>query len=456
MRPAFWRTLAWRLTLAFALVSAVALGVVGYIAYASTRSQLGALLGEQARTAVLAQAQAYAGQRGTLSGFRPTPQEGSGSDHRGAPRDGPRGDPGEVFGAWLVLDAGRRAVYAMPDVRSGQTVTGRREVPILVAERTVGYLVPSGMQLRPDRRGQEFLDRTLRAIGWAMLGATALAVLMGVLVSGTLLRPLHDLLSRIRALQRGEEPGPSPVRRDEFGTVLTAFDEMHGDVVRSQQARRQLTADIAHDLNTPLSVISGTLEGMRDGTFRVTPERLARLHQETQHMAGLVGDLRFLALADAGELQIHRRAVPVAGLVHDAVTPLQAVAARQGVALETDVRTDGLQAHVDPQRIRQVLHNLLSNALAHTPHGGRVWVSAVPEGELLRLEVRDTGSGIAPEHLPHVFDRLYRVQAARSGGGSGLGLSIVRKIVEAHGGEVGLESQQGVGTTVTVRLPLAA
>ena len=290
-----------------------------------------------------------------------------------------------------------------------------------------------------------------------MLGATLLAALLGVLMSRALLRPLGELLAGIGALRRGEAPAAPPIPgrapTDEFGEVLGAFGEMHRDVVRNQQARRRLTADIAHDLNTPLSVISGTLEGILDGTFQPTPERLRRLHREAGHMAQLVGDLRFLALADAGELQLRREPTDVVALVSGTVAPFHELAAAQGVTLTTAVPAGGLTAPLDPQRVTQVLQNLLANALAHTPCGGEVRVEAAREGGGVRLHVADTGSGIAPAALPHVFDRLYRADDSRSSGGSGLGLSICRSIVEAHGGQIDLTSTPGVGTAVTVRLP---
>ncbi|WP_081909120.1 cell wall metabolism sensor histidine kinase WalK [Deinococcus sp. YIM 77859] len=449
MKRPFWRTLAWRLTLAFVLVSALALGAVGVIAAVSTRSEFNAFLGEQARETLVRDVQSYVQAHGNVSGYWPSRPKGP--DEHPPPDDGRR----VSLSPWIVLDAEHRAVYATPDVAEGQRVVDRPETPVTVEGKTVAYLVPSGRQLHPDRRSQEFLARTAHALGWAMLGATVWAVLMGLLVSQTLLRPLAELRRGIRALQRGEA-APPPLRQsrtDEFGEVLSAFGAMHQEVLRNQQARRQLTADIAHDLQTPLSVIAGTLEGMLDGTFQPTPERLARLHRETQHVSQLVNDLRFLSLADAGELHIHRQPTAVAGLIADAVGNFQEVARAQGVTLETTLPEGDGTVPLDRVRITRVLQNLLGNALAHTPPGGRVDVTVSRSEKQVVVRVQDTGSGIAPEHLPHVFDRLYRADQARSGGGSGLGLSICRSIVEAHGGQIEITSTLGVGTAVTFTLP---
>nr|WP_256488143.1 ATP-binding protein [Deinococcus sp. HSC-46F16] len=436
------------------MVSAVTLGTVGLISAATTRSEFNALLGAQAREALAAEVQAYVRESGTVSGFRPTPPARQDGEN-GPPQPGPGNGNREVRSPWLVLDPQRRAVFPTRDVPQGGQVSGRPETPVTLNGEVVAYVVPSGMGLTPDRRGEEFLARTVSAIGWAMLGATLLAAAMGLLLSRTLLRPLRELLGGIRTLQRGQEPAPMRVaRRDEFGEVLTAFGEMHREVVRQQQARRQLTADIAHDLNTPLSVIAGTLEAILDGTFKPTPERLGRLHRETQHVAQLVNDLRFLSLADAGELPIHRQPTDLGEVITEAVGNVREVAAQKGVALRAAVPSVTLTADLDRVRIRQVIHNLLNNALAHTPPGGEVTVQAQAGPQGLRVTVQDTGSGIAPEHLPHVFGRLYRADPSRSVGGSGLGLSICKSIVEAHGGHIELSSAPDQGTAVTFTVPL--
>ncbi|WP_161883657.1 sensor histidine kinase [Deinococcus alpinitundrae] len=452
MKRPFWRTLAWRFVLACVLVSAVTLGTVGFISAASTRSQFNALLGEQAREDLAGQVQTYVQSNGTLNGFQPSSAKGRGVD--GSSRTAPNGKDRGLRSPWLVLNAQHRAVFSTPNVPRGRQVVGQPETPLTFNGTLVGYLVPSGMQARPDGRSEAFLANTYRAIGWAMLGATGLAVLIGLLLSRTLLKPLRELQIGIRALQRGEASNSLRTnRKDEFGDVLEAFDEMHQEIVRNQQARRQLTANIAHDLNTPLSVISGTLEGILDGTFKPTLQRLQRLHHETGHVTQLVNDLRFLSLADAGELQIHPRPTNVAELMTAAMSNFQEVAEQQGVTLYTELPQEELTLVVDQVRITQVLQNLLSNALAHTPTGADVKVGAAWEGNFLCVRVQDTGIGISSEDLPHVFERLYRADKSRSTGGSGLGLSICKSIVEAHGGQIRISSTLGQGTTVTFTMP---
>ncbi|GBF08151.1 putative histidine kinase, classic80 [Deinococcus aerius] len=466
MRRPFWNSLAWRLTLAFVLLSVLALSTVGVFSYAYTRSEFGRLLTYRARSDTAQQVQTYVQAHGTLAGLRlggpggPPRFNGAGpSEPPPAPPPATGGRPDVERGPFAVLDPEYRAVFATPGLPAGTQITGSRRAaadPVRLNGRIVAYLLPSGTLPRPDERSAEFLARTARAVGLAMLAVALVAVLVGVWISRTLLQPLRVLQRGIDALRRGEPHAPLPAaRRDEFGELLGAFNDMSAEVTRNQQVRRQLTADIAHDLNTPLSVIGGTLEGMLDGTFRPTPERLARLHRETEHLTRLVSDLRFLALADAGELRLTLEPTDVGALVSHTVGGFRELAERQGVGLTCQVPPGEVRVTLDPTRITQVLQNLIGNALAHTPAGGRIHVAAGVEGERLRVTVRDDGQGIAPGRLPHVFDRLYRGDAARSGTGSGLGLSISRSIIRAHGGQIGIDSAPGQGTTVRFDLPLA-
>lgn len=460
-RP-FWQTLAWRLTLAFVLVSALTLGVVGLVSTASTRTQFSALVGAQAKEAVEQEVQAYVERSGTVAGFRlPDPsrsQQPGGQARSDARSRGPEGPaPAASRSAWLVLDAGRRAVFSTPEVPQGTPVLDREATAISLGGAVVAYLAPSGVSPRLDRRSEEFLTRTAQAIGWAMLGATLIAVVMALLISHTLLKPLGDLLGGIHALQRGEAPtAPARVRRDEFGEVLEAFGAMHRSVLRSQQARRQLTADLAHDVNTPLSVVSGTLEGILDGTFEPTPARLAKLHRETQYIARLVNDLRFLSLADAGELRMNIVPTDIVALVTAATEQFRELAEAQGVSLRQVGAAQGLSVPLDGVRLTQVMQNLLHNALTHTPPGGQVTVEVGATPTAVQVRVRDTGRGIAAEHLRQVFDRLYRADTSRSSQGSGLGLSISKSIVEAHGGRIEIGSAPGEGTAVALSFPRAS
>jgi signal transduction histidine kinase len=282
---------------------------------------------------------------------------------------------------------------------------------------------------------------------------------IGALVTVVVLRllrriafPLGDIVDAARQVADGRfdvrirEWGPPPVR-----VVSRAFNDMAAQLGAHEQRRRNLLADIAHELRTPLSVIQGRLEGLLDGVYPRNDEVLGSLVDETRLLSRLVEDLRLLSHAEAGALTLCKEPTDLASLVQDVVSALQADAALQQTTLSC--RVEEMPAlDVDPARIRQVLSNLVSNALQHT-RGGTVTVAATREPTAVVLQVADTGSGIPADQLPHIFDRFYRGDQSR---GSGLGLTIARDLVRAHGGDIEAASTLGAGTILTVRLPVPA
>ncbi|RIK18387.1 MAG: hypothetical protein DCC51_10670 [Anaerolineae bacterium] len=229
---------------------------------------------------------------------------------------------------------------------------------------------------------------------------------------------------------------------------------MSADLAHSNQLRRQMTADIAHDLRTPLSVILGYSEALADGKLPGTAETYDAMHRQAQHLSRLIEDLRTLSLADAGQLSLVLRPVEPRGLLeHTALAYLPAAEAR-GIQLTLE-DADTPPIIVDPDRILQVLGNVVSNAIRHTPEGGQISLSAVAENDRVILRIRDSGPGIPSEDLPHIFDRFYRGDKARtSDEASGLGLAIARSLVEAHGGRITVENVPG-GASFAIALPVA-
>ncbi|MFF9274208.1 ATP-binding protein [Streptomyces griseosporeus] len=251
----------------------------------------------------------------------------------------------------------------------------------------------------------------------------------------------------------GRRPGARP-RRDEIARLAAAFNRMADSLQAGEERQRRLTGDIAHELRTPLANLRGYLEALRDGVVEPTPELLESLHEEALLQQRIVDDLQDLALAEAGALTYHRRTTDVRELLRAARTAHRARAEAAGV--EVVVEADGpVRVHADPDRLRQVVANLVGNALRATPPGGTVTLALRRDRERAVVEVRDTGTGIAAEDLPHVFDRFWRADPARgrATGGSGLGLAVARQIVLDHGGTIGVDSAVGAGTTVTVTLP---
>ncbi len=270
--------------------------------------------------------------------------------------------------------------------------------------------------------------------------------------------PLADVMTAADAVAAGDLS--TRVREDvpdELGQLARSFNRMASELERAEQQRRNLTADVAHELRTPLQIIQGNLEGIQDGVYEPTREIVSSTLEETRLLARLVKDLQTLSLAEAGQLPLHVLPVSAADLVEDVKTSFTGQAAAAGITLESEIAAEGaLTIQVDPDRIDQVLSNLVTNALRHTPQGGRIVLRACSLPGAVRLEVQDSGSGIAPEDLPFIFDRFYRADPARvrqPGSGSGLGLAIARQLIQAHGGQIRAESALGLGTTMIVDLP---
>lgn len=335
-----------------------------------------------------------------------------------------------------------------------------RALPISVEGRVVGLLVVSQnpmMGMIADPGVEATVARVNRAVWVAASAAGILAFGLALLLVRTISRPLASVAVAAHRVAAGDLSARAPVGGPaEVQSVALAFNRMAENLSHQEALRRALLADIAHELRTPLAVMQGQIEALEDGVFPPTAEHLAPLHAQTMHLAHLVEDLRTLAHADAGQLTLERQPVSLAALVADLLAGLAAEAATRGVTLTGEIPGELPPLDADPMRLRQVLVNLLSNALRHTPAGGTVTVSAVRRAATAFVTVADTGEGISPDDLPHLFERFYRADRSRSRatGGSGLGLAIARRLTEAHGGQITIRSERGRGTIVTLTWPL--
>lgn len=306
---------------------------------------------------------------------------------------------------------------------------------------------------------QGFTNSVNRSLVIAILVAGVLALLLALLLSRSIISPVSALTRAARRMENGDLSQRVQVRTNgELGELAQAFNAMADGLQRLEQLRRSMVTDIAHELRTPLSNVRGYLEALRDGVIKPEPELINSLHEEALSLNRLVDDLQELALADAGQLHLEIQAVAVLPLVEKVLLAVRALAQARQVDLHIEVAPGLPPVLADPDRIRQVMGNLVDNALAHTPAGGVISLQAAQVGDEIELGVQDTGEGIAAEHLPLIFERFYRVDKsrARATGGAGLGLAIVKQLVEAQGGHISVQSTLGQGTTIRLTLPIAA
>jgi len=359
----------------------------------------------------------------------------------------------------LLLDAQGRVLADSQGALVGQVLSEREReqaVAIQVGERIVGMLLLTTSDLSGvSPLEQEYLQAVKRAVLYASIAVIIVALLASTVLSHHLLAPLQRLTHAAEEMAAGARWPQVQVRsRDEIGELARALNTMAASLEAVEAQRRRMTADIAHELRNPLSVMRSNLEALFDDVYPLDKEHLTPVYEETLLLQRLVDDLRLLSLAESGQLSLQRQAIDVADLLDSVAESMRVVAEDKDIALQVQVEPGLPPLQADADRLRQVLGNLLSNALRYTPRGGAVTLSAARgDGGRIRLQVADTGPGIAPEDLPHVFERFYRGEQGHvSGGGSGLGLAIARALVEAHGGTISVESELGRGTIFTVLL----
>lgn len=295
---------------------------------------------------------------------------------------------------------------------------------------------------------------------WSVVASLAAFVIAGVtgwLMAERITRSLRHLRDAASELDLRDLSQRVPVEgKDEITEVAAAFNRMCDRMERTERSRRQLLADVAHELRHPLTLLQGRLDLMQEGRVPIDAAALLPLEDEVLRLTRLVGDLRDLSLAEVGGLALQRQPVDIGGLVSSLLGAMEPLAEEKGISLTGEVAPDLPAVLADPGRMRQVLANLFLNALQYTEPGGRVAVQVKTEGGSVQIQVCDTGRGIPEEDLLHIFDRFYRVEKSRSreSGGTGLGLAIVRSLVELHGGRVTAQSREGEGSCFTVMLPV--
>lgn len=323
---------------------------------------------------------------------------------------------------------------------------------------------PQGGPMSTGSRGmgvseQAFLEDSQRSLLLAALVAVAIAIALGFIISRLITNPMQQLAVSARKIAAGDLA--QRVRHksdDEVGEVSAAFNSMAEQLENKEKSRKRLLADVAHELRNPLSVVQGNLEAWLDGVIAPTPEQIASVYDETVLLNRLINDLRELSLAEAGQLKLHLEQTDLQELIATEVTGFQARCLEKQVSLSSEVDAGLPAVNVDRDRVRQVLHNLLQNAIRYTPAGGCIDVRARAETSgQIEISVSDTGSGIEKADLPFIFDHFYKTDRSRQRGyaGAGIGLAIVKKYVELHGGHTWVESEPGKGSCFYFTLPVS-
>ena len=334
----------------------------------------------------------------------------------------------------------------------------QQAAPVVVNGQTVGsVLVGSMIEPALNPADEDFLQAVNLSIFITAAAVGLVALILGSMLFRQIPSPLRAVSQAAEAIAAGQlDRRVEAKTADEIGRLAQSFNRMAESLAQADVQRRNMVADIAHELRTPLTVVQGSLEAMLDGVYDLNPENIASIHQQTALLSRLVADLRDLALAEAGQLRLDWQSVDLEAVIAQASNALQSQALEKGVTFKVELPQGLPRIRGDGQRLQQVLFNLVSNALRHTPTGGTVKTAVEVKEDRVVIRVQDTGSGIPAEDLPHVFERFYRVDRsrARSTGGSGLGLTIAKRIVEAHGGQIWAQSWLGAGSTFAFSLPL--
>jgi signal transduction histidine kinase len=453
------RSLTLKLSLAFLLVALTGVSLVALVIRERTRTAFDTFLVNREQQTLVENLQGYFEATGSWQGVADYWQVATGNppppfnDRRNFRRDGLR---------FTLVGMDGRVVFSPFPELVGQPVKKAdlgKAIPLSLQNQTIGWLLPVAVPHTFDPNTPEgaFLGTVNRAILLSALVAVALALTLSGFLAFTMTRSLRELTEATVEIAHGKLGRQVRVRsKDELGQLVTSFNQMSQDLARATQSRRQMTADIAHDLRSPLSVIAGYAEALSDDKLPGTPEIYGVLYQETKHLSRLIEDLRLLSLVDAGELPLQFQLSSPRSLLEWAITRHAVASQQAGLSFHIEAGDDLPMVKVDEERMAQVFDNLILNAFRYTPAGGEIQLSAALVGGELQFKVRDNGSGIAAEDLPNIFDRFYRGDKSRQQNGeSGLGLAIAKSIVEAHGGSISVESVPGQGTQFTICLPVA-
>jgi signal transduction histidine kinase len=444
--------LTTKLILAFLLVSLFSSGVIVASTRIATNREFDKFVNDRYKTELVDELEIYYTENKTWDGI-----EGS-----FVPFDRNHSRPGEpqILFFSIADTSGRILVpgnrYVLGEIVSPETLNSGTQIQF--ENKTVGILLyDTALDRSPIEA--EFIHRINNSIFVSGIGTVILALILGTILSRTITRPIRELTTATKKMADQNFGHTVPVHsKDEIGELAESFNKMSGDLSRSFNLRKQMTADIAHELRTPLSLIIGHAEAVHDGVLPPTAENFEIIREEANRLEQLVNDLRTLSLADAGELSLDFQPVDINKLLSDIKAHYMIPFNQKRISLNLNPAPVVLMANLDPIRFSQVLTNILDNALRYTPEDGHVDISTKQVDTQIQISIQDSGQGVTPEEAAHLFDRFYRADPSRSrnrdDGGSGLGLAIAKSIIEMHKGKIWAESEMGKGLKVLIVLPL--
>jgi signal transduction histidine kinase len=462
------RSLKSKLVLSYLAVALLTVLVVSALIRLTSSRTLMSLVVEDQTASLKVMVEEYYTANGSLEGFfdvylrtvrreAPPPQPAAISEWNTRPEER------DIRGLVGLVDAEYRALMPTLGFGVGKVIPQERmkeKIAVEVDGEIIAWILPdTAFAFRLSPQEELFLQRTTLAIGLAAVAGVLVALGIGFFLAGQLLKPIRLLTRASKSLSQGNLDQQVPVASgDELGLLTATFNQMSADLLQADQRRKRLTADITHDLSTPLQIISGYIEMLEEGEATLTPRRIEIIKTEIEHLRRLVGDLTTLSQVETDGLEMQIEPVRPAALLEKVYQAFEPIARRQGVTLYLNAPGDIPPIKVDEGRMEQVIMNLLENALRYTPRGGRIELGAGAD-EHVRLWLKDSGAGIDPEDLPFVFDRFYRADKARAGGGKmGLGLAISKALVIAQGGVISAESSgkgQGAAITIWFKIPAA-
>jgi signal transduction histidine kinase len=447
-------SLQFRLLLAFTLVVVVTIGATFFFIYRTTRSEIRQFeqrVEDMRAGRIEAELYRYYYQQSSWEGIQPLVEQWGNihgqriilTDNQGTVIADSQGD---LLGELYQADAPGRVIS--PPWEEG--AIGTFHISPELSTRAGLAPPPPSAPILYLAIGRFFL--------WGGLVAVAIAVALTFLLSHRTLAPVKDLTIASERLGQGDFSQRVQIKdRGELGELARTFNSMASDLERAEKLRKNMVADVAHELRTPLSNIQGYLEALRDGVVKPDKKAISSLHEEASLLSRLVDDLQELSMAEAGELKLKRRAEDIGELIQQAVEAAKAHEKTRGLSLVLELPEELPPVNIDARRIGEVLRNFLENAVAHTGKGDTITAAVKKREKMVEISVTDTGEGIPAEELPNIFERFYRVDKsrARATGGSGLGLTIAKRLVEAHGGRIEVQSELGKGSRFAFTVPIA-